>query len=322
MKAIRVHQHGGPEALTIEDVATPDPGPLEVRVRLHAIGVNFIEVYFRTGAYKTPLPFTPGGEGSGVVDAVGEGVSSVAPGDRVASFNFMGAYAEFALAKADRLVRLPDSVSFEAGTAAMIQGMTAHYLARATYQLKPGDTCLVHAAAGGVGLLLCQIAWRFGARVIGTVSTEEKAALARAAGASEVILYTQQDFVEEGRRLTGGKGFEVIYDSVGKTTFERGFDLLKPRGMMVLYGQSSGGVAPLDPQFLNQKGSVFLTRPSLFHYAASAEEFRERAADVLSWIADGSLTVRCEHSFAMKDAAEAHKALEARKTTGKVLLNP
>lgn len=322
MKAIRVHENGGPEVLKIAESPLPIPGSGEARVRISAVGVNFIEVYFRTGAYKMSLPFIPGGEAAGVVDAVGEGVTSFSPGDRVASFNFAGSYADYAVARAERLVRLPDSVSFEAGAAAMIQGMTAHYLARSTYRLSPSDTCLVHAAAGGVGLVLCQIARMSGARVIGTASTPEKAALARSAGAEDVILYTEVDFVAEARRLTSGKGFTVIYDSVGRSTFEKGLDLLVPRGMMVLYGQSSGAVAPIDPQVLNQKGSIFLTRPSLFHYASSEKELNERAADVLGWIAEGKVWVRAGHRFPLEAAGEAHQALEARSTTGKIVLNP
>ena len=273
MKAIRVHAPGGPEALHYEDVPDPTPKAGEVLVRVEAAGVNFIEVYFRTGVYKVAaFPFTPGGEAAGVVEAVGPGVTDLKPGDRVATFNAQGAYAEHALVAAARVVRIPDGVTTRQAAAVMLQGMTAHYLATATRPLGPGDTCLVHAAAGGVGLLLCTIAKKRGARVIGTVSTEEKAALARAAGADEVILYTEQDFVAEVKRLTDGKGVQAVFDSVGKTTFEKGLDVLAPRGTMALFGQSSGPAPAIDPQILNAKGSLFLTRPSLFAYAASREE--------------------------------------------------
>src|SRR5213596_3407649 len=263
MKAIRVHGPGGPEALRYEDVPQPAPGPGEVLIEVQAAGVNYIDVYQRTGLYKVALPFTLGQEAAGVVTALGSGVTEVKVGDRVAYTHVMGAYAEYAVVPADRVLVLPDGVSTKQGAAAMLQGMTAHYLATSTYPLKAGDACLVHAAAGGVGLLLCQIAKLRGARVLGTVSTREKAALARGAGADEVILYTGQDFETEVRRLTNGAGLQVIYDSVGKTTFEKGLGCLAPRGMMVLYGQSSGPVGPFDPQVLSQKGSLFLTRPTL-----------------------------------------------------------
>jgi NADPH:quinone reductase len=323
MKAIRVSAPGGPDVLRLEVVADPSPKDGEALVRVAAIGLNFIEVYFRLGLYKPAgYPFTPGGEMAGVVEAVGSGVTWVKPGDRVATVNAQGAYAEKALVSESRLVGIPDGVSTRQAAAVMLQGMTAHYLATSTYPLKKGDTCLVHAAAGGVGLLLCRIAKNRGARVIGTVSTEEKAARAREAGADDVILYTRSDFVAETKRLTGGRGVQAVYDSVGKTTFEKGLDVLAPRGTMALFGQSSGPAGPLDPQILNQKGSIFLTRPSLFHYVASREELLARAGDVLAWVKDGSLPLRLDRTFPLAEAAAAHRALEARETSGKVLLLP
>ena len=322
MHAIRVHNTGGPEVLRYEQVERPSPGPGQALVQVEAAGLNFIEVYQRTGRYKVALPFTPGSEAAGKIVAVGSGVSRVKVGDRVASQSFAGSYAEFALAPAERLVVLPPEVTTRAGAAIMLQGMTAHYLACSTFPLAAGHTCLVHAAAGGVGLLLCQIALRRGARVIGTVSTREKAALAREAGAAEVIMYTEQDFATETQRITGGRGVQVVYDSVGRTTFAKGLDCLAPRGMMVLYGQSSGPVDPVDPQTLSQKGSLFLTRPTLGHYVATTDELMERATAVLGWVVDGSLKVRIGHEFPLAAAAEAHTELEARRTTGKVLLIP
>jgi NADPH2:quinone reductase len=323
MKAIRISAPGGPEALRLEEIADPSPKAGEVLVRVEAIGLNFIDVYFRLGLYKPAgYPFTPGGEMAGAVEAVGPGVTGVKPGDRVATVNAQGAYAEKALVPANRLVPVPDGVSARQAAAAMLQGMTAHYLATSTRPLGPGDTCLVHAAAGGVGLLLCRIAKRRGARVIGTVSTEKKAELAREAGADEVILYTKSDFVAETKRLTGGRGVEAVYDSVGKTTFQKGLDVLALRGTMVLFGQSSGPAEPIDPQILNQKGSIFLTRPSLFHYVASREELLARGGDVLSWVKDGSLPLHIDRTFPLAEAAAAHRALEARETSGKVLILP
>lgn len=322
MKAVRIHAPGGPEALRYEDVADPTLGPGQALVKVDAAGLNYIDVYYRTGLYKAEMPMTLGLEASGTVLAVGPGVTTVKAGDRVAYTGVPGAYAEKAVVPADRLVVLPAGVSTRQGAAAMLQGMTAHYLACSTWPLKKGDTCLVHAAAGGVGLLLCQIAKMRGARVIGTVSTEEKAKLAREAGADDVILYTRQDFVEEVKRLTGGKGLQVNYDSVGKDTFERGFACLAPRGMMVLYGQSSGPVGPFDVGKLAAGGSLFLTRPSLFAYTATREELDQRAGDVLGWIRDGKLKLRMDFEFPLREAAEAHRALEGRKTTGKVLLIP
>jgi len=283
--------------------------------------VNFIDVYQRKGQYAMKHPYTPGSEGAGVVEAVGSGVTRVRQGDRVASEKFLGSYAELSLAPADYVVRLPERVSATVGAATMLQGITAHYLATSTYPIKAGDRCLVHAAAGGVGLLLCQIAKRRGAWVVGTTSTEAKAAFAREAGADEVILYTQQDFVAEVKRLTSGRGVQVVYDSVGKTTFDGSLDCLAPRGMMVLFGQSSGPVPPLDPQILNRKGSLFLTRPTIGHYTAP-DELASRADELFGWIADGSLTVHIDRAVPLAQAADAHRALESRETVGKVLLAP
>jgi NADPH:quinone reductase len=322
MKAIRVHVPGGPDVLKLEDVPEPTPEPGKANVKLEAAGVNYIDIYFRTGLYKAPMPLTPGLEGAGTVMAVGPGVSDIKVGDRVCYTGVPGSYAQMNSVPADRLVKIPDGLSFRDGAAAMLQGMTAHYLAVSTFPLKKGDSCLVHAAAGGVGLLLCQIASMRGATVIGTVSTPEKAALAREAGADSTILYTQQDFVAEVKRVTNGRGVDVVYDSVGSTTFEKGFDCLRPRGMMVLYGQSSGPVPPFDLQVLNTKGSLFITRPSLNAYVMARDELLERAGEVLGWIKDGTLKLRIEHVFPLAQAADAHRALEGRKTTGKVLLIP
>jgi NADPH:quinone reductase len=322
VQAIRVHQTGGPEVLRHEQVERPSPGQGQALVRVEAAGINFIEVYQRTGRYKAALPFTPGSEAGGTVVEIGPGVSDVKVGDRVASHALLGSYAEFSVAPAERLVVLPHGVTTRVGAAVMLQGMTAHYLAHSTFPLMRGHTCLVHAAAGGMGLLLCQIAHRLGARVIGTVSTEEKAALAREAGADEVIIYTEQDFEAEARRLTGGAGVHVVYDSVGRTTFAKSLNSLAPRGMMVLYGQSSGPVEPLDPQVLNGKGSLFLTRPTLGHYVSTRADLLDRASAVLGWVADGSLKVRIGREFPLAAAAEAHAELEGRRTTGKVLLIP
>lgn len=322
MQAIRVQRFGGPEVIQVEDVPVPSPGPRQVLLAVEAAGVNFIDVYHRTGLYQQPLPLTLGREAAGTVEQVGEGVTTVRRGDRVASETAIGAYAQYALVGAERLVPLPNNVSARLGCAVLLQGLTAHYLVYSTYHLRREHTCLVHAAAGGVGLLLCQMASRLGARVIATVSTEEKAALARAAGADEVILYTQEDFGEAVKRITGGAGVHVIYDSVGRTTFLKGLDCLRPRGMMVLLGQSSGPVDPIQPQLLSQKGSLFLTRPSIGHYTADRAELLERAAQVLGWVADGALKVRIGREFPLREAAEAHQELESRRTTGKVLLIP
>ena len=322
LKAIRIHQHGGADVLHLEELPVPTPGPGHLLVRVEAAGLNFIEIYQRKGLYKVAIPFTLGTEAAGMVEAVGPGVAGVKAGDRVVSANLMGAYAGHALVNAERAVVVPDGVSTRQGAAVLLQGLTAHYLTVSTYPLSPGDTCLLHAAAGGVGLLLCQMARRRGARVIGTVSTEEKAALAREAGASDVILYTQTDFATEVKRLTNGAGVQVVYDSVGRTTFLPGLGCLAPRGMMVLYGQSSGPVEPFDPQLLSQRGSLFLTRPTLGHYTATREELLRRASDVLGWVADGSVKVRVGAEFPLSRAADAHRALEGRQTAGKVLLIP
>jgi len=322
VRLIRIHEHGDAGVLSLETAEVPRPGPGEALLRIEAIGLNFVEIYHRTGLYKVPLPFTLGSEAAGTVEAVGPDVTVVQPGDRVASLNVRGAYAEYALADAQRLVPLPDRVSATQAAAVLLQGVTAHYLAFSTYPLHRGDTCLVHAAAGGVGLLLCQIAKRRGARVIGTTSTEEKAALAREAGADHVILYTRTNFVDEVKRLMDGKGLQVVYDSVGRTTFAGGLDLLAPRGMMVLFGQSSGPIAPFDPQVLSTKGSLYLTRPSIGAYTATRAELLERAGDVLGWVGDGSLTVRIDREFPLAQAAQAQRELEGRRTTGKVLLIP
>ena len=322
MNAIRVHALGGPEGLRLEELPDPNPGADEIVVRLEKVGVNYIEVYQRNGQYAMKFPHTPGREGAGVVAAVGSGVTCVKVGDRVASEAFTGSYAELAAAKADRVVKLPDDVEISTGAAVMLQGVTAHYLATSTYPLKRGDRCLIHAVAGGVGLLLCQIAKRRGAWVVGTTSTPEKAKFARDAGADEVILYTQQDFVAEVKRLTSGKGVQVVYDSVGKTTFDGSLDCLAPRGMLVLLGQSSGQVPPLDPQVLNRKGSLYLTRPTIAHYTAGPGELASRASELFSWIRDGWLRVHIDRTLPLGEAGAAQSALESRQTIGKVLLVP
>jgi NADPH:quinone reductase len=322
MKAIQIKQTGGPEAMELVELSVPQPKANEAVVKLVASGVNFIDVYNREGRYKVPLPFVLGQEGAGVVSAVGTDVKSVRVGDRVAWTSVLGSYAEYAAIPADRLVPIPAGVTDQQAAAAMLQGITAHYLAHDTYALKRGETALVHAAAGGVGLLLTQMAHNIGARVIGTVSTEEKAKLARDAGADEIILYTQTDFEAETKRLTGGKGVDVVYDSVGKTTFEKGLNILRPRSMMVLFGGSSGAVPPFDPTILTQKGSLFLTRPSVSHYIATREELVARAGAVFGMIAAGKLKLRIEHTYPLAEAQRAHRELEGRKTTGKLLLIP
>ena len=322
MKAIRVRAPGGPEALQYEEIPRPTPAPDQALVEIAAAGVNFIDIYQRRGLYSLPLPFTAGQEAGGTVVEVGSAVREVKVGARVAYAGIQGAYAELAAVPAEQLVPLPDAVAPREGAALMLQGMTAHYLTSTTYSLKQGDTCLVHAAAGGVGLLLCQMAKLRGARVIGTVSTAEKAALASGAGADEVILYGEQDFEVEVKRLTRGTGVQVVYDSVGQTTFLKGLNCLVSRGMMVLYGQSSGPVAPFDPQLLNRKGSLFLTRPTLHHYIASRTELLSRARDVFTWVREGRVRVRIGAEFPLAQAAEAHRQLEARRTTGKLLLIP
>ena len=322
MKAIQIKQTGGPEVMELVDLPVPHPKSSEAVVKIQAAGVNFIDVYNREGRYKSPLPLVLGQEAAGVVSAAGSEVREVAVGDRVAYTMTLGSYAEYAAVAADRLVKVPAGVGEREAAAAMLQGMTAHYLSRDTYPLKKGETALIHAAAGGVGLLLVQMAHNLGVRVIATVSTEEKARLARAAGADEVILYTQADFEAETKRLTGGKGVDVVYDSVGKTTFDKGLNLLRPRGMMVLFGGSSGAVAPVDPLVLTQKGSIFLTRPSLGNYIATARELQQRAGAVFGMIRDGKLKLRIEHVYPLAEVQQAHRDLEGRKTTGKLLLLP
>ena len=322
MRAIAVSTPGGREVLSLAELDTPAPGPGHVLVRVEAAGVNYIDVYQRTGLYKMPLPGRLGLEGAGVVEAVGPEVTSIVVGQRVAWAGVAGSYASHVVAPVDKLVVVPEGVSTKTAAAVMLQGMTAHYLAASTYPLGPGDTCIVHAAAGGVGLLLCQLADHAGAFVFGTVSTPEKAALARAAGADEVILYREVDFAAEARRHTGGAGVHVVYDSVGKDTFDRSLQALQRRGMLVLYGQSSGPVPPFDPQRLSAAGSVFLTRPSLGDYTATREELSARAAQVFARIFEGALRVRVHAELPLADAAEAHRRLEGRETTGKLLLIP
>jgi NADPH2:quinone reductase len=322
MKAIRITAYGGPEVMHLETVDRPKPGAGEVLVRIEAAGVNYIDVYFRTGQYKAELPFTPGQEGAGVVEAVGSDIGEWRVGDRVAFQSGKGTYAESAIVSAAHLVKLPNDLTTRIGAAMMLQGMTAHYLACSLYPLRPGDTCLVHAAAGGVGLLLVQIAKLRGARVLATVGTEEKAQLARQMGADDVIVYTREEFPAAVRRLTGGKGVKVVFDSVGRTTFDGSLDSLVPRGTMVLFGQSSGAVPPMDPQVLNRKGSLFLTRPTLAHYIATRTELLERANALFGWMREGKLTVRIGDELPLGEAAEGHRRLEGRLTTGKVVLVP
>ncbi|HEV3208121.1 MAG TPA: quinone oxidoreductase [Terriglobales bacterium] len=320
MKAIQVKQPGGVEALELVDLPVPQPKPNQALVKIAAAGVNFIDVYQREGRYKVALPFIAGQEGAGAVTAVGAEVKTLQPGDRVAWAGVQGGYAEYAAVPADRLVKIPQGVSDREAAAAALQGMTAHYLVHSTFPLQRGHTALVQAAAGGVGLLLVQMAHRIGARVIGTVSTEEKARLARDAGADEIILYTQAGFESETKRLTGGKGVDVVYDSVGKTTFEKGLNVLRPRGMMVLFGGSSGAVAPFDPITLSTKGSLFLTRPTMGHYTATREDLEMRAGAVFAMVASKDLKLRIEHVYPLQEARQAHRDLEGRKTTGKLLL--
>jgi len=320
MKAIQVHTPGGPEQMQLADVPVPQPGPGQALVRVAASGVNFIDVYFRTGLYKSDLPIAIGNEGAGTVESLGPNVSEVSVGDRVAWAMPRGSYAEYALVPAAQLVPIPSHVDFQTAAAAMLQGMTAHYLTHSTYPLKSGDTCVVHAAAGGAGGLIVQMAKMLGARVFGTVSTVEKAAIARQHGADEAILYTKVEFDSEVRRLTNGKGVDVVYDSVGKTTFDQSLNSLRPRGTIALFGQSSGSVPPFDPGILNGKGSLFLTRPSLGHYLLTREELLWRAGDVLQWIDQGKLKIRIGGVYPLADAAAAHRDLEGRRTTGKLLL--
>jgi NADPH2:quinone reductase len=320
MKAIQVHTPGGPEQMQLADVPVPQAGAQQALVRVAAAGVNFIDVYFRIGLYKADVPIFLGSEGAGTVEAVGPGVTEIAVGDRVAWAMPRGSYAEFALVPAAQLVKIPDHVDFHTAAAAMLQGMTAHYLTHSTYPLKAGETCLVHAAAGGAGGLIAQMAKMVGARVFGTVSTEEKARIARENGVDEAILYTQVEFDSEVRRLTGGKGVDVVYDSVGKTTFSQSLNSLRPRGTLALFGQSSGSVPLFDLSILNGKGSLFVTRPSLGHYILTRDELLWRAGDVLRWIDEGKLKLRIGGVYPLADAANAHRDLEARRTTGKLLL--
>jgi len=320
MKTILVSQPGGPENMQLEEAPAPKPGPKQAVVRIAAAGVNFIDVYFRTGLYKADLPITLGNEGAGTVESVGPEVTEVVPGDRVAYAMTRGSYAEYALVPSSMLVKLPAGVDFSTAAAAMLQGMTAHYLTHSTYPLKRGESCLVHAAAGGAGGLIVQMAKMLGARVFGTVSNEDKARIAREHGVDEAILYTSQDFEAEVKRLTNGRGVDVVYDSVGKTTFDKSLNCLRPRGMMALFGQSSGPVPAFDPTILNGKGSLYLTRPSLGHYLLSRDELQWRAGDVLNWVAAGKLKLRIDRTYPLADAAAAHRDLESRRTAGKLLL--
>ncbi|MFV9503547.1 MAG: quinone oxidoreductase family protein [Oscillochloridaceae bacterium umkhey_bin13] len=322
MRAIQVAATGGPEVLGLVEVLAPEPGPGQVRVKVAAIGLNYIDTYHRTGLYKLELPFTPGSEFAGVVDALGPGVTNWKVGDRVATASGVGSYAEFALAPADKLVAVPAEVDLKVAAALMLQGLTAHYLAFSTFPLKSGDSCVVTAAAGGVGLLLVQIAKRLGATVFGLVGSEAKGELARAAGADEVIFYTRERFPERVRALTNGRGVDVVYDSVGASTFEDSLDCLRPRGMMVSFGNASGPVPPVSPLVLSAKGSLFMTRPTLWHHVATLEELNWRAGDLFGWLADGSLSVRIDREYPLGQAGEAHIALESRQTAGKVLIVP
>ena len=322
MKAIQVQKTGGPEVLTLVDIPAPKPKPNEAVVKIAAAGVNFIDIYFREGRYPAALPFVDGQEGAGTVAEVGSDVKTVKPGDHVAYTGVPGSYAEYGAVPADRLVKMPGGISDQQAAAAMLQGMTAHYLVYSTYPLKKGEVTLIHAAAGGVGMLLVQMAKNIGARVIGTAGTEEKARLARDAGADEVIIYTKQDFEAETKRLTDGKGVHVVYDGVGKSTFEQDLNILRPRGYLVLFGASSGAVPPFDLIRLSQKGSLFITRPTLVNHIATREELEHRAGDVLGWIASGKLKLRIAHTYKLAEAQQAHRDLEGRKTTGKLLLIP
>jgi len=322
MKAVVADPTGGPENLQVMEFPKPEPGEGEALVKIEAIGVNFIDVYFRNGLYKAPeRPVRLGSEGAGTIEAVGRGVG-MKPGQRVAYAMARGSYAEYALVPEKFLVDLPGNVSFDDGAAVMLQGMTAHYLTHSTFPLQPGQICLIHAAAGGAGLLTVQMAKIAGATVIGTCSTEEKAQRAREHGADHMILYTEQDFVAEVKRISSGRGVNVVYDSVGKTTFHKSLDCLRPRGMMVSFGQSSGPVGEIDPLLLSQKGSLFLTRPSLANYISDPEELKWRASDIFKWIADGRVRLQIYKVYKLSDAAEAHRDLESRKTTGKLLLKP
>ena len=322
MQAIQVSQTGGPEVLTAVEVPAPTPKANEALVNIKAAGINFIDVYLREGRYPTPLPFISGQEAAGVVTEVGSEVTTIKPGDRVAYSSVLGSYAEYAAVPANRLVKIPDDLDFEQAAAAMLQGMTAHYLLHSSYPLKKGETALIHAAAGGVGLLLVQMAKKIGARVIATAGTQEKAQLARDAGADECIVYTEADFETETRRLTDNEGVHVVYDGVGKATFDKDLNVLRPRGYLVLFGGSSGAVPPFDLIKLSQKGSLFITRPTLAHYTATREELEWRASDVLQSIARGELKLRIHKVYPLAEAEQAHRDLEGRKTTGKLLLKP
>ena len=318
--AIRVHETGGPEVLRWEEVEVGDPEPGQIRLRQEAAGVNFIDVYHRTGLYPQRLPFTPGTEGAGIVEAVGPGVTHLKVGDRVGYAGPIGGYAEVRLIDADRVLKLPDGISTEVAAAIMLQGMTVHMLVRRVHRVQAGETILVHAAAGGVGLILCQWAKALGATVIGTVSTDEKAELARAHGCDHPIVYTRQDFVAEVERITAGAKLPVVYDSVGRDTFMKSLDCLAPRGLMVSFGNASGPVEPFSPLLLSQKGSLFLTRPTLFHYVATRKELEEAASELFEMLTSGKVKVELNQRFPLKDAAEVHRALEARKTTGSTIL--
>ena len=322
MQAIQVSQTGGPEVLTLVDLPIPSPKPNEAVVQIKAAGVNFIDVYIREGRYPAPLPFVSGQEGAGVVTDVGSEVTTVQRGDRVAYTSVMGSYAEYAAVTASRLVKIPAELDFEQAAAAMLQGMTAHYLLYSTYPLQRGETALIHAAAGGVGLLLVQMAKLIGGRVIATAGTDEKAQLAREAGADECIVYTKTDFETETQRLTDGKGVHVVYDGVGKATFDKDLNVLRPRGYLVLFGGASGPVPPFDLIKLSQKGSLFITRPTLGHYTATREELEWRANNVMQMIVHGDLKLRIHKIYALAEAEQAHRDLESRKTTGKLLLIP
>ena len=322
MRAIQIHETGGSEVLRLVDLDIPEPGPGQVLIRVEAIGVNFIEIYFRKGLYKAALPMIPGSEAAGTIEELGPGVTGFKAGDSVASVSALGSYAEYALVPAAQLVKVPAKLTPEQAAAAMLQGMTAHYLCHSTYPLKKGETALIHAGAGGTGLLLTQMAKRVGAHVITTVSTREKAELSKEAGADEVILYTEKDFEFEVKRITDGKGVDVVYDSVGKVTFDKSLNSLHPRGMMVLFGASSGPVPLFDLAHLNSRGSLYVTRPSLWHYIATHAELEHRATEVLNWVASGQLKLRTEHIYPLAEVAQAQNDMEARKTTGKILLEP
>jgi NADPH2:quinone reductase len=318
--AIRIHKVGGPDVLQWEEAEVGEPGPGQVKLRQEAVGLNFIDVYHRTGLYPQPLPFTPGTEGAGVVDAVGEGVANVKKGDRVAYAGPIGGYAEERLIDADRVVKLPKDISTEQAAAMMLQGMTAQMLLRSVFPVAKCDTILVHAAAGGVGLIMCQWAAALGATVIGTVGTEEKAELAKAHGCAHPIVHSKQDFVAEVNRITDGEKLPVVYDSIGRDTFMRSLDCLKVRGLMVSFGNASGPVEPFSPLVLSQKGSLYLTRPTLFHYVASREQLENSARELFEVVAKGKVKIEVQQRFALKDAAEAHRQLQARKTTGSTIL--